>query len=293
MSDAASVERFGDTVSEPALTRLSKGAGSAVAWAFIVLVYLVLYAPMVVMGVFSFNDSRAQTLPYAGVTTRWYQDFLGDGEIHAAIFYSLKIAALAVLIGAIMGVSFAMILTRLNFPGKGILAALVAIPLAVPGIILGISLLIVFRQMGIQPGYWTIVLGHATFITPLIMFIVLQRLRTFDRTLEHASMDLGAGWIRTFWHVTLPEIRVAVIAACLLGFTISFDEIIVTFFLAGIDLTLPVFVWTLLRFGFTPEVNAAFTIIGVGSTIVILVAAALLIGVGSRRRRPVPDEAGA
>jgi ABC-type spermidine/putrescine transport system permease subunit II len=116
------------------------------------------------------------------------------------------------------------------------------------------------------------------------MFVVLQRLQSFDRSLEHASMDLGAGWVRTFWHVTLPEIRLAIIAGCLLGFTISFDEITVTLFLAGTDLTLPVFVWTLLRFGFTPEVNAAFTIIGTVSITLIVIAVVLFTRGNSRRR---------
>jgi ABC-type spermidine/putrescine transport system permease subunit II len=240
---------------------------------------------MIVMSVFSFNDSKAQTLPYAGLTTRWYEDFFADNEIHEAIFYSLRVAALVVTIGAVMGILFAMIIQRMHFRGKTVFQALVAIPLALPGIVLAISLLIVFHQVGVEPGYFTIVLGHATFVTPLIMFIVLQRLRTLDTTLEQASMDLGANWIKTFWHVTLPELRITIIAACLLGFTISVDEITVTLFLAGIKLTLPVFVWTLLRYGFSPEVNAAFTIIGVGSVIVI-VAAGLMLAWGGGRRRP-------
>ncbi|HYS70155.1 MAG TPA: ABC transporter permease subunit, partial [Gemmatimonadaceae bacterium] len=114
-----------------------------------------------------------------------------------------------------------------------------------------------------------------------------QRLRTSDPSLEQASMDSGAGPLRTFWHVTLPGIRVPLIAACLLGFTLSMDEITVTFFLAGIQGTLPVYVWGLLRFGFTPEVNAAFTIIGGGSLLLIVIATALLVGAGihpGRRR---------
>jgi ABC-type spermidine/putrescine transport system permease subunit II len=133
------------------------------------------------------------------------------------------------------------------------------------------------------------------------MFIVLQRLRTADPSLEQASMDCGAGPLRTFWHVTLPGVRVALVAACLLGFTLSMDEIAVTFFLAGTEPTLPVYVWGLLRFGFTPEVNAAFTVIAGGSLLLITVAAALLAlsgrrqaahaGAASKRRRWRPRQA--
>jgi ABC-type spermidine/putrescine transport system permease subunit II len=179
-------------------------------------------------------------------------------------------------VAATFGTLFALILHYRIVRGRAALQALVALPLALPGIVLGISLAIVFRQIGLTPGYLTVVLGHATFITPVVMFLVMQRLNTSDPTLEQASMDLGGGRLKTFWHVTLPEIRLAVFAACLLGFTLSFDEITITLFLTGLDQTLPVYVWNLLRFGFTPEVNAVFTVIGVGSVILIVLAAVIL-----------------
>jgi ABC-type spermidine/putrescine transport system permease subunit II len=253
-------------------------------WVFVVGVFAFLYAPMVVMSVFSVNASKVQTLPFSGFTAEWYRALLHDAPMQDAIRFGLQVSATTVLIGAVVGVYLAFSIDRLAFPGKNAFQALVAVPLALPGIVLGISLVLVFRAAGIASGFITIVAGHATFVTPLIMFVVLQRLRSLDRNLEHASMDLGAGWIRTFWHVTLPEIRLAVIAGCLLGFTLSFDEITVTLFLAGNELTLPVFVWTLLRFGFTPEVNAAFTIIGTFS-IASIVAAVVLLTRGRPRRR--------
>jgi ABC-type spermidine/putrescine transport system permease subunit II len=159
---------------------------------------------------------------------------------------------------------------------KGLVQALLAVPVVLPGVVLGISLLVVFREIGLQPGYWAIVIGHATFVTPIVMFVVLTRLRTMDPALEHASMDLGGGWARTFFYVTLPQIRVALLAAGLLAFTVSFDELLVTFFLAGVDITLPVYVWNQLRFGFTPEINAVFSLIGGFSIVVILIGATLL-----------------
>jgi spermidine/putrescine transport system permease protein len=170
--------------------------------------------------------------------------------------------------------------------GSAVIQALLASPLVAPGMVLGISFLVVFHSAKIEPGFWTIIAGHICFITPLIMFILLQRLKTSDPSLEQASMDCGAGSIRTFWHVTLPGLRVALLAGCLLGFTLSMDEIAVTFFLAGTEPTLPVYVWGLLRFGFTPEVNAAFTLIAGGSLLLIGVAGVLLFFSGRRNRLP-------
>lgn len=245
-------------------------------------VYLFLYAPPIVTAIFSFNSSSIQTLPFAHATLGWYRALLNDPQMQAAIFYSLKIALTAVGVAAVFGVAFALIVHRVKFPGRNVFQALLASPLVTPGMVLGISLLVVFHSVSVAPGFLTIVVGHASFVTPLVTFIVLQRLRTSDPSLEQASMDSGAGPLRTFWHVTLPGIRVPLIAACLLGFTLSMDEITVTFFLAGIQGTLPVYVWGLLRFGFTPEVNAAFTIIGGGSLLLIVVATALLVGAGIR-----------
>ena len=271
------------TESGPSLARRIAGflvkvlVGLAVA-----SVYLFLYAPPIVTAVFSFNSSSIQTLPFAHATLGWYRALFNDPQMQAAIYYSLKIALSAVGVAAVFGVAFALIVHRVKFPGRNVFQALLASPLVTPGMVLGISLLVVFHSVSVAPGFLTIVVGHASFVTPLVTFIVLQRLRTSDPSLEQASMDSGAGPLRTFWHVTLPGIRVPLIAACLLGFTLSMDEITVTFFLAGIQGTLPVYVWGLLRFGFTPEVNAAFTIIGGGSLLLIVIATALLVGAGIR-----------
>lgn len=248
-------------------------------------VYLFLYAPPIVTAIFSFNSSSVQTLPFKHATFSWYRTLFNDSQMQTAIFFSLKVAFTAVSVAAVAGTAFALLIHRVKFPGRNVFQALLASPLVTPGMVLGISLLVVFRYMSVTPGFLTIVVGHASFITPLITFILLQRLKTMDPTLEQASMDCGAGRARTFWHVTLPGFRLALIAACLLGFTLSMDEITVTFFLAGIQGTLPVYVWGLLRFGFTPEVNAAFTIIGGGSLLLIFIATALLVVGGVRPRR--------
>ena len=239
--------------------------------------YLFLYAPLLVIVLFSFNADKVQTLPFAGFSTRWYEALFNNDKLIDAAVYSFQVSGVAVLVGLVFGTAFALMVDRLLGPKtKGLVQALLAVPVVLPGVVLGISLLFVFREIGLQPGYWTIVIGHATFVTPIVMFVVLTRLRTMDPALEHASMDLGGNWIRTFVYVTLPQIRVALLAAALLAFTVSFDELLVTFFLAGVDITLPVYVWNQLRFGFTPEINAVFSIIGGLSIVAILVGVSLL-----------------
>jgi ABC-type spermidine/putrescine transport system permease subunit II len=252
---------------------------------FLFAVFAFLYAPLITTALFSFNGSQVQTWPMDGFTLQWYGDLLSDGAMITAVLYSLRVALVAVLVSAVAGFTFALIAQRLQFSGKKVLDAVLAIPLVAPGMVLGISLLVVFNLAEIPTGFITIVIGHAAFITPLVMFVLQQRLKTMDPSIEHASMDLGAGRIKTFWHVTLPGVRVSLLAACLLGFTLSMDEIAVSFFLAGTQPTLPVYVWGLLRFGFTPEVNAVFTLIGAFSLLLIGGAVVLLLTTARRRER--------
>ncbi|BBY65538.1 ABC transporter permease [Mycolicibacterium helvum] len=257
--------------------------GLVVGLLFLFAVFAFLYAPLITTALFSFNGSPVQTWPMDGFTLRWYRELLSDNAMIAAVLYSLRVALVAVFVSAVAGFAFALIAQRLEFSGKRILDAVLAVPLVAPGMVLGISLLVVFNLGEIPTGFVTIVIGHSAFITPLVMFILQQRLKTMDPSIEHASMDLGAGRIKTFWHVTLPGVRVSLLAACLLGFTLSMDEIAVSFFLAGTQPTLPVYVWGLLRFGFTPEVNAVFTLIGAFS--LVLIGGAVILLVTSARRR--------
>jgi len=275
---------------KPAARRTARSGGSAgryVVGTFVAVgvlsVYLFLYSPLVVTALFSFNASTVQTLPMSGFTSDWYRALFSDQQMIDAILYSLQVALVSVALACVAGLGFALMMQRMQFRGKKLIDLLLASPLVTPGMVLGISLLVVFSFASIGTGFWTIVIGHATFITPLIAFLVRQRLKVADPSLESASMDCGAGRLRTFWHVTLPSVRVSLVAGALLGFTLSMDEIAVTFFLAGTRPTLPVYVWGLLRFGFTPEVNAAFTLIA-GSSLLLIGAAALILLVSSRRR---------
>ncbi len=239
---------------------------------FALAVYVFLYAPIVVMAIFSLNEGSVQSLPLKGFSTVWYERLANDDAMISALLYSAKVSVLAVLISTVAGTAFALLFTRLRMRGLRFLQALIALPFVMPGMVLGISLLLAFRQVGIQPGMLAIVVAHVAFITPIIMFVVAQRLQALDPSLEQASMDLGAGPVRTFVNVIFPSIRTSLIAAAVLGFTVSFDEVIVTFFVSGSEQTLPVHIWTLLRQGFSPVVNAILTLIAVFSVALITAA---------------------
>ncbi len=243
-----------------------------VALVYAALVYVFLYVPILVMAVFSFNKGSVQSLPLKGFSMVWYDRLLNDSAMIDALVFSAKVAVVAVVVSAIAGTGFALLFVRTRIRGMRFLQALIALPFVMPGMVLGISLLLAFREVGIAPGYLAIVVAHITFITPVVMFVVAQRLHALDPALEQASMDLGAGPLRTFIHVIFPSIRTSLIAAAVLGFTVSFDEVIVTFFVSSNQQTLPVHIWTLLRQGFSPSVNAILTIVAVSSVALIIVA---------------------
>lgn len=240
------------------------------------LVYFFLYSPIIVMAIFSFNSGSVQSLPIEGLSTVWYDRLASDEAMKEALFFSAKVSVVAVVLSCVAGTGFALLFTRGRARGLPVLQALIALPFVMPGMVLGISMLLALRQVGIEPGYLAILISHITFITPVIIFVVSQRLRALDPTLEQASLDLGAGPFRTFVNVIFPSIRTSLIAAALLGFTVSFDEIIVTFFVSGSEQTLPVHIWTLLRQGFSPAINAILTIIAVFSVTLITIATVIL-----------------
>ena len=260
-------------------------ARRAIVWILFALPYGFLYLPLTTVAVFSFNDSKIPSLPYLGFTTRWYEDLVQDQKIIAALERSLTVAGSTVAIALCVGTAFALVFVHRSLRGAPFLQGGLALPVALPGIVLGISLVITFQLIGVGPGVHRVIVGHLVFVMPVVMLIVLSRLRHLDPSYAQASMDLGANRIRTFVHVVLPMIRSALIGGGLLGFTLSFDEIIVTFFLSGVQPTLPVHVWNQLRFGFTPSVNAVFTCIGVVSLVLVVLATRFLRrNVGGRPR---------
>jgi spermidine/putrescine transport system permease protein len=247
-------------------------------------VYVFLYSPLLVTALFSFNDGTATVFPIEKFSLHWYRDLLGDGKLWSSFRNSLLVGSLAVAISLVFGTVTAFLLDRVRVRGANLLSALMLLPFVIPGILTGLSLALFFYWLGVPFSLVTIAIGHVTFVTPIIFFLVRSRLQRLDRNLEKASMDLGANRARTLWHVTLPSIRLALVAATLLGFTLSFDEVIITYFLVGDKLTLPMEIWTRIRFGFTPEINAIFTIIVFGSILTTFLATFLSLRLGRTRR---------
>jgi spermidine/putrescine transport system permease protein len=173
----------------------------------------------------------------------------------------MEVSIIAVFIAIIIGTVGAFFLARVKFPAKGLFRTVCQLPLTLPGIIIGIALLILFINLNVSLSIFTILAGHVAFTTPVIMFQVAGRLQRMGRSYEYAALDLGANHIKTFWYVVLPMIKTAIIGGALLAFTISFDEIIITYFLTGTWTTLPVFIYGMLRFGLSPQIYAISSVI--------------------------------
>ncbi len=238
--------------------------------------YFLLYAPLVVICVFSFNDAPRQTLPLTGFTVRWYAALASNSGLLEALWRSIQLAVASTALGIVVGTGFAFIFSTWRGRLVRVIEGLIALPIAVPGVVLGISMVMAASAVGIPAGVGRMLVGHVVFVMPVVMLIVSARLRRVDPSFALASRDLGADFWQTFWNIQLPMVRGAVVAGALLGFTMSIDEVIVTLFLSGAQPTLPVFVWNQTRFGFTPSVNAIFTCIVVISLISVISAQFLI-----------------
>ncbi len=235
-----------------------------------VFVFAFLYLPIAVLIVYSFNGAGVGGFPPRNLTLDWYRTLFSDGAIWESVGNSLIVAAVAVVIALGLGIPAALALDRAQFPGKALFRRLVLLPLILPGIITGLSLLMLFDAAKTRLSLLTIVLGHGTALISVATTEVFAGLQKLDRAQEEASLDLGANYWQTFLRVTLPNLKLSIIGAALLIFTLSMDEIAVSFFLIGRDNTLPLEIWGRLRRGITPEINAISTIIFVFSLVAII-----------------------
>ena len=213
-----------------------------------------------------------------------YVKAFNNPDLLAALANSGIVAFAAVAISIVIGVPTAFALDRYDFPGKVVFRRLVILPITLPGIITGVSMLGFFSVSGVPLSLWTVMIGHGTALTAIVVTNVFARLQRFDRRIEEASSDLGARPWQTFLRVTLPNIRSSIIGSSLIVFTLSFDEIPVTFFLTGRDNTLPMYIWSVVRRGITPEINAIGSVIIAVSLILILVAVFTLSEPGKNGR---------
>lgn len=242
-----------------------------------------LYLPIVVLILFSFQESRVLAWPIESWSFHWYAALLENRQIHQALWNSLIVAGSCVVVTSVVGVPLAMALRRLPIRLRAVLERTFLLPLIIPQIITGLALLIILNRAGVELSLATIVLGQSIVWMPIVVTVVHARLLRMGDELEKASADLGASPWQTFFHVTLPGIRTSLIGSTLLVFTLSFDELPVTFFLTGGDNTLPMHIWSMMRIGITPEINAIASITVSISIVLVLIG---VITIARDFRRP-------
>ncbi len=263
--------------------------------AWLVMVGIFLYAPLLTLMAFSFNDSK-RNIVWKGFTFKYYEKVLQNDSLIAAFGNSLTIAAISTLISVILGAMAALVLWRFKFKGKTVLDGAMALPIVVPEICMGVAMLVFFAKVMPWPtglpwplNLGAIIIAHVSFSFPFVAVVVRARLASFNRELEEAAKDLGAGEFMTIRDVLIPHMQPSLIAGALLAFTLSLDDFVITFFTSGPDtVTFPVKVYSMVRFSVTPEVNAASTILIV-FTVLLTALAIRLQGAAAVAGGHAPD----
>jgi putative spermidine/putrescine transport system permease protein len=252
--------------------------------AWVVLVLLFLFIPIVLIFLYAFNTSNIQSWPIPGLTLKWFSSTWNDHDVRSALGLSLQAGLTATALALVLGSCAAFAIHRLTFFGREVVSLMFVLPLALPGIITGISLNAFFSFNGISLSTWTIVIGHTTFCIVVVYNNVLARLRRTQGSLIEAAMDLGANGFQVFRDITLPLISTAIVAGALLAFALSFDEVIVTTFTAGAQNTLPLWIFGAIRLGQRlPEVNVVVSFVILVTIIPVVIAARLTGGGGAAR----------
>jgi spermidine/putrescine transport system permease protein len=240
-------------------------------------VYVFLYTPIVMLIVLSFNDSNSITLPWGGFTWRWYRALAENQSVFVSLQNSLTLGLMTAVISTVIG-GLAAFAFRSRFRGQVAVMRMLLLPFVIPGLTIGVALLLLFHALGVRPGLLTTTLvAHVGFTLPYVFVLISTRLHRFDESLEEAAMDLGADEITTFWQVTFPLIRPGIVGSALFAFTLSFDEFIRTLFTIGNDNTLPIQIWSTLGSMVSPELNAIATLI-VAASFALVIAGELLRG---------------
>jgi len=246
---------------------------------YALLYLLFLYAPILLLPMFAFNDGTVIAFPLQGFTTQWFNALLNTPALHEATVNSLTIAVSVAVLATSLGLFAARAATRYRFPGKPGIMGFIMLPLVLPEVIVAISLLLVLVQLGLSTGTWSIIAGHTLICTPFAIAILQGSFSNMDRSLEEAAIDLGETRWSTFRLITLPLVSPGIIASVLICFIISLDEFIIAFFLSGNEPTLPVYIWGQLRF------PARVPIVMMLGTILVVLSILLLILAETFRRR--------
>ncbi|MDJ0555825.1 MAG: ABC transporter permease [Microcoleaceae cyanobacterium MO_207.B10] len=279
---------------------LIRAIGKYGLWLNASLSFAFLYLPIFILVIYSFNDSRFNAV-WRGFTLNWYQNLLqgatnsniGDVMIWNALKNSLFVATISTLLATIFGTMIALALERFRFPGRTVLEAILFLPIIIPEITIGISLLVFFSLsfqlienfLGIRLvlGLPTVIIGHIAFSISFVVVTVRGRIAQLDPALEEAALDLGANEWRTFLRITLPLIWPGIFSAALLAFTLSLDDFVITFFTAGVgSTTLPLFVYGMIKFSVTPAINAISTLMLLAS-LMLVISSLFLERVGTKK----------
>ena len=230
--------------------------------ASIVLGFAFLYLPIVLLVIFSFNESKLVTV-WSGFSTKWYVSLFSNTGLMEAAWVTAKLGVLSATFATILGTMAALALTRYTrFRGRVLFSGMVFAPLVMPEVITGLSLLLLFVAVGLDRGFMTVTLAHITFSMCFVAVVVQSRLVSFDRSLEEAAMDLGATPVKTFFQITLPVIMPAIVSGWMLAFTLSLDDLVIASFTSGPGATtLPMRIYSQVRLGVTPEINAVCTLL--------------------------------
>ena len=253
------------------------------SWA--IVIYIFLFAPILTLVAFSFNANKYGTFPFTGWTLHWYGQVFHDYQIKDALFTTLRISAEVTAIATVVGTAAAFPLVRSRLPFRSGIRIGMTLPIMIPGLLIGVSLLVLLTDVfHLQLNEQTAVIGQAVYTTPFVVLLVAARLQGFDPALERAASDLGANTYRRLRYVVLPLIMPAIFAGALFAFTLSLDEFIITLFLIGAHNTLPIYIYTQVKFGITPEVNALATLLLLASLVLIAFAFTLPLVIRRARR---------
>jgi putrescine transport system permease protein len=272
---------------------VSHGRGnSAFTKTMLVLGFVFLYAPIISLMVYSFNESKLVTV-WAGFSTKWYGELFRDQQMMAAAWVSIRVAFWTACGSVVLGTLASLAMTRMrHFPGKTLFGALITAPLVMPEVIIGLSILLLFVSIGPvigigeQRGMLTIWIAHVTFCTAFVTVVISSRLSELDRSLEEAAMDLGANRVKVFFVITLPIIAPALISGWLLAFTLSLDDLVIASFVSGpSSTTLPMKVFSSVRLGLSPKINALATLMIVAVSIAAFIGWWLMRRDERRRQR--------
>ena len=244
---------------------------------YTLLVFVFLFLPIAIVVLFSFNKTASLTFPFHGWSLRWYREVFGSSLYRSAIFASLRVALITVVVVVVVGTMAGLGVTRYEYRGRGVLRVFLLFPAALPGLFVGIALLSFLVQTHVSLSLWTVTVGHLIYTVPYFFLVASARLQRFDYTLEEAARDLGAGPWTTFRRVTLPLIAPTLIAGALVVFSLSWDEVFITFFTIGAQNTLPLVIYSTVKQSVDPSVNAISTLLLAGSLVFVFSVRRLLV----------------